>query len=245
MAKKFKAGKCAHCLSFCNSLTSDHVFPKSWYPTTTPHNIEKWQMPSCKRCNKKYGIIENDLLIRFGLCFDPSEFESLGISDKALRALNPLYAKNEKDRVARFKKREKIKREMFNFKSDIGKSTLPGFGKENYPNLSQPIAIGIKSEHITAIGEKIIRGTQYVLWNRIITVDKNIEVLFVHEPHSKQFGKMIEKHGAKYHRGPGIVVGIATPNDEPENAFYEIIIWGRLKMYGSILHKDPDQNFKK
>jgi len=48
MAKKFPQGRCIHCLEEFSSLTSDHVFPDSWYPETTPDNLEKWQMPDTK-----------------------------------------------------------------------------------------------------------------------------------------------------------------------------------------------------
>ncbi len=237
MAKKFKSGKCAHCLSFSNELTSDHVFPKSWYPLTTPPNMEKWQMPSCIKCNKKYGEIENELLIRFGLCVDPFELSSRGIAEKALRALNPLYAKDEKDRIARLKKREKIRSEIFNFTSEMDASTLPGFGIENYPNQNQHLAIGANPDHLIAIGEKIIRGTQYIFWKRLIPKDKKIDIVFLLDPHSQQIRDLIEKFGARYHWGPGIDVGIATPDDDPNNALYEIVIWKKLKYYGSILPK--------
>ena len=60
MAKVFKPCKCVHCLRYCDSPTSDHVFPKSWYPDTTPQNMEKWQIPSCENCNTEYSKIENE-----------------------------------------------------------------------------------------------------------------------------------------------------------------------------------------
>jgi hypothetical protein len=44
-------GKCVHCLQDPVELTWDHVLPVSWYPTTTPPNLEKWQIPSCWPCN--------------------------------------------------------------------------------------------------------------------------------------------------------------------------------------------------
>jgi len=235
MAKKFKSGRCAHCLSFSNKLTSDHVFPKSWYPTTTPPYIEKWQMPSCATCNQKYGVIENELLIRFGLCIDPNEFSSLGISDKAMRALNPLYATNEKDKIARSKRREKIKKEMFKFIPTMNPSTIPGFGIENNPKESQHHAIGVNPDHLIAIGEKIIRGTQYILWKRYVPKDQRIDIFFLMDPHSQPIREAIEKYGAKYHRGPGIDVNIASPKDDLNSALYEIIVWKRLKFYGTIL----------
>jgi len=71
MTKKFRETQCAHCLKYVDKATSDHVFPKSWYPSTTPKGVEKWQMPSCIECNSRMGKIENELLLKFGLCVSP------------------------------------------------------------------------------------------------------------------------------------------------------------------------------
>lgn len=238
MAKKFKSGKCAHCQTFSKKPTSDHVFPKSWYPATTPKFMEKWQMPSCTRCNEKYGKIENELLIKFGLSVDPHDYNSLGISDKALRALNPIYAKNEKDRIARIKKREQIKNEIFKFDPTHTKSILPGFGIENYPYSIQPQAIGIDHDNLIAVCEKIIRGAQYALWKKLIPKDKKLEIFFIQDEKSQPFSEMVAKYGSRHHRGPGINLGIAIPYDDAEQAMYEIIIWGRFKYYGMIINKE-------
>lgn len=108
MVKKFGAGRCVHCLKTCDTLTSDHVFPRSWYPETTPNDLEKWQMPACKKCNKKYGKIENYLLLRFGLCLDRNQEGAKGIPEKALRSINPKAGKNIKDSYHRQKIRQKI-----------------------------------------------------------------------------------------------------------------------------------------
>src|SRR5258707_602015 len=68
MAKK--TGKCVHCLKDNVELTSDHMFPKAWYPDATPKDLEKWQIPSCLDCNQRYGKLENDLLGRVALTLD-------------------------------------------------------------------------------------------------------------------------------------------------------------------------------
>jgi len=78
MGKKFSNCRCVHCLRFFKVLTSDHVFPVSWYPETTPDNLEKWQMPSCKKCNEKYGKI--DILINNAGISMRASFEEIDLS---------------------------------------------------------------------------------------------------------------------------------------------------------------------
>ena len=58
--KKLGPGKCVHCLKDVEERNSDHVFPESWYPDSTPPNLEKWQIPSCIPCNSEYGKLEQD-----------------------------------------------------------------------------------------------------------------------------------------------------------------------------------------
>jgi hypothetical protein len=51
MAKKLGSGKCVHCFKDVEGRNSDHVFPASWYPDSTPPDLEKRQIPSCIPCN--------------------------------------------------------------------------------------------------------------------------------------------------------------------------------------------------
>ena len=87
MAKRPKGdGRCIHCRTPLTNPTKDHVFPSSWYPDSTPANVQRWTAPSCKPCNKKFGVMEEDLLIRLSLCVDPRKQAALGVSKNALRA---------------------------------------------------------------------------------------------------------------------------------------------------------------
>src|SRR4051795_1660521 len=108
MAKQAEMGKCVHCLKDDAELTSDHMFPKSWYPDTTPENLEKWQFPCCRRCNQRYSKIEDDLLNRFALVLDAKHPASQGLVDAALRAIEPNAGRDEKDTASRAARRRKI-----------------------------------------------------------------------------------------------------------------------------------------
>jgi hypothetical protein len=99
-----------HCLAYLENLTWDHLFPVSWYPASTPENLEKWQVPACEQCNSEYGNVERDLLEGIGLCFDPDELAAAGISRKVLRALDPSQAKDEQEARIRKAKRETAER---------------------------------------------------------------------------------------------------------------------------------------
>jgi hypothetical protein len=50
--------QCIHCGAAVDETTKDHVFPASWYPETTPEEIQRWTAPSCGACNNRLGSIE-------------------------------------------------------------------------------------------------------------------------------------------------------------------------------------------
>lgn len=64
----------------------DHVFPDSWYPESTPANVQRWTVPSCEACNGKFGAMEEEIFVRLELCIDPRRAAAAGISSKALRS---------------------------------------------------------------------------------------------------------------------------------------------------------------
>ena len=160
MTRRPPSGICVHCLEPAKQMNWDHVFPKSWYPDTTSHELEKWKIPSCIPCNAKYGVMEKEFLIRIGLCLDPNDLACSGIVAKAIRSLDPSKAKNHKDRKQRAKKRDQILRQMIPSKDVPSSAVYPGFGPDQWPSEQLP-AITIDVESHKKITEKIVRGILY------------------------------------------------------------------------------------
>jgi hypothetical protein len=129
MAKNPGTGRCVHCLKGDVDRNWDHVFPQSWYPDSTPQELEKWQIPSCVPCNDRYGKLERDLIGRLGLTLDSSNPASAGLAEKALRAINPAAAKNEGDAAARDARTKKILREMYKEEELNAKNVVPSLGE--------------------------------------------------------------------------------------------------------------------
>jgi hypothetical protein len=88
MAKPPGPGKCVHCLAEVAERDWDHVLPISWYPDTTPPDLEKWKIPSCLPCNHGYSKIEGDFRDRVGLCLDPDNPASKSIVEAAMRSID-------------------------------------------------------------------------------------------------------------------------------------------------------------
>src|SRR5580698_10012057 len=80
-------GRCVHCRLKLQKKTKDHVFPDSWYPASTPGNVQRWTVPSCRQCNKDLGALENEVFVPLAMCIDPRKIAAAGISKRALGSL--------------------------------------------------------------------------------------------------------------------------------------------------------------
>ena len=227
MGKNPGPGMCVHCRQYHNELTWDHVFPQSWYPDTTPNDLEKWKIPSCLQCNKEYGKIEEELLIRFGLCIDPKNPRGAGIAFKAVRALRSDFGKNEKDSMLRKLKKDKILREA-KYGNDIPiKGIYPGFeykGKKE----DEKVGLLLEKKKLTKISEKIVRGMVYILDNKFIEAPYHISIY----PHNKEVLREILENiypgpWEVHERPPGLAVLRALVGEDKTSGIYLIDIWGQ------------------
>lgn len=234
MARKFSSARCVHCLQHFDSLTSDHVLPISWYPRIPSNDLEKWQIPACDKCNKEYGQLENELLLRFGLCLAPNALESFGIPEKALRSIDPERARNERDQEHRQKKRRKTLRELRSSKEFPSDSLLPGFGPYNELEKHQQKIIPIPVAEFRRLGEKLTRGTAYVLRNGYIEANHRIEIFLPGEIDSSPFVEILERLGKHYTCGPALKVRIVSDPSDQQNGLFEFVIWGNLQIYAVV-----------
>jgi hypothetical protein len=226
-------GKCIHCLKDPVQRTWDHLFPRAWYPTSTPPDLEKWQVPACIRCNSAYGKIENDLMIRLGMCLDPKKAGAAGITQKAQRAINPRYAKNPKDARARQRTRETFLAQA-KPASQAPKETLyPGFANHSSAD-EAGIAISIPAKGLQKLTEKICRGIFYLEDGIFVESPYSVVHHVVSDYDAARIIAVLDQVGKVYAREPGLTVRRAVPIDNPDAALFAIEIWGQLRMYASV-----------
>src|SRR5215470_6563811 len=125
MPRRPPPGPCVHCLQHFNELTWDHVIPRAWYPDDTPENLERWKIPSCGKCNREYGELEQDLLIRLGMSIGREEAKASGIAERVIRSTDPRAGRNEKDRLARARRNVELSRHMIDVDAENQKGVLP------------------------------------------------------------------------------------------------------------------------
>lgn len=233
-----KEGVCIYCYQR-TVVNRDHVFPKAWYPDSTPPDIQRWTVPSCAPCNSAHGENEEDLLIRLGLCLAPDEAIAPGIAEKANRAISRGNGSNSRDDRARELRRAEILKTVSFSKTPSSFGVLPGFGLQ--PNVDYEgtyVAVLLPAEGLKRLGEKIIRGITYKETEKIIPGEYEIGVWINEDRSVADFIELTERHGVKRHFGPGIRATRAEAAGDPLSAIFRIEIWGRLKLNGSVLPRE-------
>lgn len=118
-----------------------------------------------------------------------------------------------------------------------GIATIPGLGPHHGFREDQQFVIRIPSDLLHIVAEKVVRGCEFVIAERII--EKPFEVLtyFAHENEIPDILVKVLAHpnAQKTDVGPGFNVVRAEAHDEPGNVIYKITIWDSLVIYGSIL----------
>lgn len=228
-----RPGRCVHCLKDNVQLTWDHLFPKAWYPDSTRPNIEKWQIPACLRCNQQYGKLEDELLLRLGMCVNPTLAQASGIADKVLRAMDPSSAKNAKDAAHRHRRRMKMRSLLTPVSSLPSSAIIPAFPRQlDWPEATH--GIQIPGAMLRALAEKLTRGIYYLDGGRFIEPPFTIDFYLLREAPHDEVRELLEKHGTVYAREPGIVVKRAIAEDDRMHAILGIEIWGQFRMFTDV-----------
>ena len=223
--------RCVHCLRQSDAITEDHVPPRSWYPDTTPQNVQRWKVPACPKCNKYLGQLEKDLLVRLALCIDPHSDAASGIGTLALRSLGIGAGElPEQERAHREKLRARVRAEFIpHAESKELPGKIPGLG----PPDDQPSewAIGIPWAGLSIIAEKIARGCEYKLKNRFIAPPYGLRT-YVEE--SDVVPEPLASAIRVFDFGPGCKIQRLFATEDHNVVLYWITLWRSLCLHVRI-----------
>ena len=232
--KNLGPGRCVHCLKEVEERNSDHVFPESWYPDSTPPDLEKWQIPSCIPCNSDYGKLEQDFLIKVGLCLDPYDAASASIVQKALRSLKPAAARNPRDAQHRLGRRKQILAQALQGHQIPDHGVFPGLGDRWPEKPGGRTAVLVPKKSFEQITEKIVRGIFFVEDGIFIEPPYAIEFFAFPEEGNTYWTDALDRWGKVYAREPGVIVRRAVAHDDGMSSLFEIIFWKQFKTYASV-----------
>jgi hypothetical protein len=237
MAKPPKPGKCVHCLRDPIDRNWDHVFPRSWYPATTPANLLKWKVPSCVPCNSELGAIEEDFLVRIALCLDENAPASQSIVEKALRAMSPKAAASPTDRQARASLARRIMAQVLEGPEVPTTGIYPFVGERRDPLAGEDVAVRIPATSFRRLTEKIVRGITFVEDEKYIEPPFCIEFHALDEDGAQHVRRLLDEFGVTYSREPAIVVRRAVSPDDGISSIFEIEFWGQFKTHAFVVDK--------
>ncbi|OGZ97521.1 MAG: hypothetical protein A3G49_04420 [Candidatus Sungbacteria bacterium RIFCSPLOWO2_12_FULL_41_11] len=234
---KFSNQYCIHCLGYFKELTEDHIFPVSWYPDSTPENLEKWTAPSCEECNQKLGKIESEICLRVGPATNPSDSAASGIAESTMRRIKPDLARDSRSKGRKIAELKKLFKE-FVVTTNLPPAIMKNFGPSNKSTRYHILFLPY-DKLLDPFAEKIIRGLEYKLYNRFVTRDKIIRPVYLpdstHFNEIEQLKEIIKQNGKETNRGPGFIIEHA--HDKHGTFLYHITIWGKFKFWADVTSK--------
>jgi hypothetical protein len=232
---KIRPGRCVHCLASVDEITDDHLFPRSWYPSTTPKNLEKWKLPACLPCNREYGRIEEELRLKLAACLDPKSEAAAGIWQKVRDSLNPSKGRSPLDKFKRNLARKRFLAGVMPARKELLEHTLP----ELDPNRPMGnLALRVDGRRLRKFIEKLVRGTIYLTEQRYIEADQEITVSLLRREHEGELIQILEQSGELLERGLGIRIRKAVAHDGVTNALFVFDVWGQFRFYGMVMDRD-------
>lgn len=154
--------KCIHCVS-AEGVEADHLIPKSWYPDTTPADLNRPTVPSCKACNRKLGRIESELFSRFALTLDPDDPAAFGLADRAIRSVDPSVGRDIRDTRIRALKNFTPNGELFDGRNLPPGSFLRGFGPD--PALNEVPSLPFPETELAQFIRKLVKSMAH--WDNV------------------------------------------------------------------------------
>lgn len=230
-------GRCIHCRKPLTEATKDHVFPSSWYPDTTPGDVQRWTAPSCASCNGQFGELEKKLLVLLACCINPTEPAAQGLYERARRTMGiRVEGLSEEEKEHREARRRKLLSEVRPYSPEIQPHIIPGLGPHPEAPVSSQMQLMIKAEDIYAVIKKIVRGCEYWLsGGRIVEHPHQIEVFFPTETPEDVSKLMAAFALGPVFLGPGLRIRRGGAQDDPLSVLYELVIWDTITAYASIL----------
>lgn len=245
---KFINQKCVHCLRFYQYLTEDHILPESWYPKNTPPNIEKWVVPACERCNENLGKLEEDLLLRLGMCVEDSDFFASGINNKVMRMIKPQTAHDRESYNRKISALLKVIDQM---------KPCPGDHESVLKNLNHwhgakgGRAIRIPQKELVPFIKKMARGLEFKLRGKLIEIGRKIIAYrpTQNNPDDDKLFKKFERRISSCLKtatcGHGFIVNYGVNPYNEGNVIYKILIWNKFELWTQIIPNNMIRNRSK
>jgi hypothetical protein len=239
MGKPPGPGKCVHCLAEVAERDWDHVFPISWYPDTTPPDLEKWKIPSCLPCNHGYSKIEGDFRDRVGLCLDPDNPASQSIVEAAMRSIDAEQGRDPSDAQKRLIRARKLMSQTLHGAQIQEENLYPGMPRHEDVPAEDRVDMLIPTDYFPRMVHKIVRGMFYIHEHKFIEPPYVTDFYLPIEANAIPFEQLLNEFGTTYDRGPGLVVQRAVTTDKEFTSLFKMTFWEQISLYATVTREKP------
>lgn len=217
--------RCVHCLQ-AEGVTDDHGIPLSWYPDASKKNVPKPKAPSCKACNGRLKLFEEEVLVPFILSVAQDDPRAAGIAARVLRSIEPALARDESDRRSRLARRNRLFKSFVIPTSDLG--AFPGAGHEGHA----PVAMHLRGAALEAVAEKITRVFLYARFQKYVPAGHQVQL---HVIGREDEGPLLAlfKAGERIDIPPGVSITLLRAVDDPTTFLTAVDLWGQVRFYTS------------
>lgn len=221
------------------SDTADHLIPQSWYPESTPTDLEKWKYPACRKCNATYSKIEDRLRFALGMCLDAADSLAQGIPEGVLRSVNPAAGRDDRDRRHRERRHARAQREISVSAAAPTEGVFPGFGELDGVEYDKYATITISVRDLGAMVFKFVHGLAYVLHGAYFKPGYVIRWCPVGEEQIDNTRELMSI-GTELRRGDAVIIRRAPAAEDPRTALVLVELWGRFRVIASAFRDAAD-----
>jgi hypothetical protein len=150
---------CVYCCA-AEGVDREHVFPYSWYPDTTPPEVQRLTVPACRACNERFKRHEESVGHDLIMVADSARPEAAGVHERLSKSWRADQAKTAKEGKHRLIKANRIWRTM------RWADPAPGGPHVQIHSASGLVlrvspARAIEKPGLKALAEKFIRGLHF------------------------------------------------------------------------------------
>ena len=215
-------------------MTRDHVVAGSWYPRSTPIEVQRITVLACQDCNtNRYSADERYLLLRLSACVDPSLPAAEGVWEQARQAMDVFNAPNEQER-----KHRQAAWDAFNGDTDetgtaADGGMLPAFVSNS--QMGSSVLVRIQADRLESVVGKWSLGFHSYVWKKPAPIEAAVSIFHLKESDASEIFLFADERWTMIDLGPGIRIRYITDGDGTErHTVYEFQIWGRVIAHASI-----------
>lgn len=238
---KRKKGNCIFCLSR-PATEKEHVFPRSWYPSTTPPSVQYVTAPVCDVCADEFEIAERKFSFPVLMGMDPSNPDVASVMDGLRRSWQFDKAPSIRESVYRAAKLKSIARQI---KYVVRPPNTPAPWRLEVP-VRTPAGLLVKAspalelDHEVAVKicEKFVRGLHYNETKVPLPIDTPILFQWLKRL-AFDVRASIEQLPLNNLLAPGLRYRVRR---EDNCSFWVFYLWGQVEFVAFAGTPTPDSN---